>query len=103
MGEPMAGSLLRAGFAVTACAHRRREGIERLVALGATQAADPAAVAAASDAIVLCVPDAPQVEEALFSDRGVAAGARAGALVIDMSTISPIASRAFAGRLRERG
>jgi 3-hydroxyisobutyrate dehydrogenase-like beta-hydroxyacid dehydrogenase len=49
------------------------------------------------------VPDAPQVDEALFGPRGVAAGARAGMAVIDSSTISPVASRNFAVRLAERG
>ena len=52
--------------------------------------------------VVLCVPDAPQVEEALFGPRGVEAGAARGLLVIDMSTISPVATRRFAQRLAER-
>jgi 3-hydroxyisobutyrate dehydrogenase-like beta-hydroxyacid dehydrogenase len=103
MGEPMARTLRRAGFPVTASVHQRREPLERLVADGVTEAADPAAVAAAADVVVLCVPDAPQVEEALFEQRGVAAGARPGIVVIDMSTISPVASRVFAQRLAERG
>ena len=102
MGEPMVRSLRRAGFEVTACAHRRRDAIERLRGEGVTEAADPAAVAAAADVVVVCVPDAPQVEEVLFGDRGVSAGARPGSLVIDMSTISPVATRAFAARLNER-
>jgi 2-hydroxy-3-oxopropionate reductase len=103
MGEPMARSLRRAGYAVTASAYRRRDALERLKADGVAEAADPAAVAAASDVCILCVPDAPQVEEALFGPHGVAAGARPGMLVIDMSTISPEASKRFAARLREAG
>jgi len=103
MGEPMARSLRRAGFAVTACAHRRREALERLRTDGVTEASDPAAVAAASEALVMCVPDAPQVEEVLFGDRGVVRGARPGTLVIDMSTISPVKSREFAERLNQAG
>jgi 3-hydroxyisobutyrate dehydrogenase-like beta-hydroxyacid dehydrogenase len=103
MGEPMARSLRRGGFAVTASAYRRREALERLAADGVVEAADPAAVAAASDVVILCVPDAPQVEEALFGPRGVAAGARARMLVIDMSTISPTASQRFAARLNADG
>ena len=46
--------------------------------------------------MVLCVPDAPQVEEALFVPSGVAAGAARGTLIVDMSTISPVASTRFA-------
>ena len=103
MGEPMARSLRRAGYEVTACAYRRRDALERLAADGLREAADPAAVAATADAVVICVPDAPQVEEALFGARGVAAGAKRGLLVIDMSTISPVASRVFGERLAEIG
>jgi 3-hydroxyisobutyrate dehydrogenase-like beta-hydroxyacid dehydrogenase len=103
MGAPMAGCLLRAGFHVTGCAHRRREALEALVAQGAAEAADPAAVAAASDAVVLCLPDAPQVEEVLFGERGLSRGLRAGMLVVDMSTISPEATRRFARRLEQAG
>ena len=52
--------------------------------------------------MILCVPDAPQVEEALFAARGVEDGANPGLLVIDMLTISPVASRRFAERLAKR-
>lgn len=103
MGEPMAAAVRRAGYEVAASVHHRRDALDRLRALGVTEGADPAALAAASDVVVICVPDAPQVDDALFGVRGVAAGARAGLLVIDMSTISPVASRGFAERLAERG
>jgi 3-hydroxyisobutyrate dehydrogenase-like beta-hydroxyacid dehydrogenase len=103
MGEPMAAAVRRAGFEVSATVHRRREALERLRALGVVELADPAALAESVDAIVLCVPDAPQVEDALFGRRGIAAGAKGGLLVIDMSTISPVASRRFAQRLEEQG
>lgn len=102
MGEPMVRSLLRAGFSVTTCAHRKRDALERLVHDGASEAADPADVAHASDAIVICVPDAPQVEEVIFAERGVANGAKRGSTIVDMSTISPLASRRFAAQLGER-
>ena len=82
--------------------HRRRDALERLRADGVTEAEDPASLAAGSQVVVLCVPDAPQVEEALFGPRGVEAGAARGLLVIDMSTISPVATRRFAQRLAER-
>ncbi|HTJ28202.1 MAG TPA: NAD(P)-dependent oxidoreductase [Candidatus Limnocylindria bacterium] len=103
MGEPMAASLLRAGFAVTVCAHRNRAPVERLVALGARDGGDPAGVVRDAAIVVTCVPDAPQVEDVLFGAHGVANGAQPGTLVIDMSTISPVATRAFDARLRERG
>ena len=103
MGEPMVRSLLRAGFPVTVAAHKRREPLERLVADGAKEAPDPAAVAAASQVLITCVPDAPQVEEVLFGESGAAKGLRAGSVAIDMSTISPVASKRFAERLASAG
>lgn len=103
MGEPMSASLLRAGFSLAVCAHRDRSPVERLVAGGAVDAGDPKGVGARSDVVVLCVPDVPQVEEALFGSHGVAEGAKPGTLVIDCSTIPPTASQEFGRRLRERG
>jgi 3-hydroxyisobutyrate dehydrogenase-like beta-hydroxyacid dehydrogenase len=103
MGEPMGASLIRAGFTLRVCAHRSRERVERLMKAGAIEEKDPASLAAASETVITMVPDSPQVEEALFAERGVAAGMKAGGYVIDMSTISPVASRSFHGRLRERG
>jgi 3-hydroxyisobutyrate dehydrogenase-like beta-hydroxyacid dehydrogenase len=99
MGEPMVRSLLRAGFPVTIAPHKRRDAVERLTAEGAKEAADPAAVAAASDVVITMVPDAPQVEDVLFGERGAAKNMKSGSVAIDMSTISPIASQRFAERL----
>ena len=103
MGEPMAAALLRAGFAVQTCAHANRAPLERLVALGASDAGDPAGVGAGSDVVITMVPDAPQVEEALFAAQGATSRAKPGTLFIDMSTISPVASKAFDARLRATG
>ena len=103
MGEPMVLSLRRAGFSVRASTHRNRERLERVLAAGVVEAADPQALSAESDVVITCVPDAPQVEEALFGPRGAAEGAARGTLFIDMSTISPVATRLFAQRLEARG
>lgn len=103
MGEPMGARLLSAGFRVHTCVHHRRERVMRLVAQGAIELEDPAAVAARSDVVVTVVPDAPQVEEVLFGERGVAAGLTADRIVIDMSTISPLASRTLGERLKQLG
>lgn len=103
MGEPMGAALLRAGFQVCVSAHRSRERLERLVDAGATEAEDPAGVAERSDVVITMVPDSPQVEDALFGDRGAAAAMKEGAIAIDMSTISPIATRALHARLAEQG
>jgi 3-hydroxyisobutyrate dehydrogenase-like beta-hydroxyacid dehydrogenase len=103
MGEPMSLSLLRAGHNLTVSAHQNRDGVDRVLAAGAKEAPDPRAVATQSDVVITCVPDAPQVEEALFGPKGAAAGARTGATFIDMSTISPVASRRIGERLQGDG
>jgi len=103
MGEPMAASLLRAGFAVTVCAHHNRAPLERLIAAGAADGGDPAGVARGSEVVITMVPDAPQVEECYFGPGGAASAAAPGTLFIDMSTISPVATKAFAARLAALG
>lgn len=103
MGEPMSLALVRAGYTVTSCLHRNRERLDRVCAQGVREVADPAAVAAASDLVITCVPDAPQVEEAIFAPSGALEGARPGTIFIDMSTISPVKSCEFAERLLVQG
>lgn len=102
MGGAMAANLARAGFPLTVW-NRTPGRAAEAVGLGAAEAADPAALAAASDVVVTCVSDGPDVEAVLFGPAGVADGARPGQLVVDCSTIAPAASRAFAARLAERG
>jgi 3-hydroxyisobutyrate dehydrogenase len=102
MGSGMARNLLRAGFPLTVW-NRTASRAEPLVAEGATAADSPAALAAASDIIITCVSDTPDVEAVILGEDGVIAGAREGALVIDMSTISPQATTAIGERLAERG
>jgi 3-hydroxyisobutyrate dehydrogenase len=102
MGAAMAGHLARAGHPL--CVWNRTPGkAGELVELGATEAADPASLAAASDVVVVCVSDTADVESVLFGPDGLAQGLRPGALVIDCSTIAPGATRDFAARLAERG
>jgi 3-hydroxyisobutyrate dehydrogenase len=100
MGAPMAANLVRAGLEV-AVYTRTREKAQRFAAEhdGARAAASPADAASDADALVSIVPDAPQVEEILFGDDGAAGALPDGALVVDMSTIAPSASRDIAERL----
>src|SRR5215467_2414287 len=97
MGAPMARNLLRAGHALTVHTRTRARAAE-LVAAGAAWADCPAAVAAAVDALVTMLPDTPDVEAVIAGPGGVLAGAHAGLLAIDMSTIDPAAARALAER-----
>ena len=98
MGGAMAANAARAGFQVTAW-NRTPGRADELADLGVSMAAGPSAVAAASDVVITIVSDTPDVEAVLFGPDGVADGAAAGSLVVDMSTISPSATRDFAQRL----
>ncbi len=102
MGRGMVRNLLAAGFDVTVW-NRTAARAEELAAEGAKVAQTAQQAARAADVIMLCVSDTPDVEQVLFGEAGVAAGARDGALVIDLSTISPEATRQFAERLATRG
>jgi 3-hydroxyisobutyrate dehydrogenase len=102
MGAAMAANLARAGFAVTAW-NRTPGRAPELEGLGVALAGSPADVAQATDAVVVCVSDTPDVESVLFGPEGLAGGAHSGQLVIDCSTISPSATRDFAARLADQG
>src|SRR6266511_6221239 len=97
MGAPMARNALRAGFAVTVT-NRTPARAELLAKDGATVVKTPREVAERAEIVVTMVPNTPDVEAAVFGPDGVAAGAREGLLVVDMSTISPAATRTFAER-----
>ena len=102
MGRPMAGHLLDAGYPVTVW-NRTRSKMAPLVERGATAAASPREVAAASDTTITMVADTPDVLDVILGPQGVVHGVRPGGVVVDMSTISPAATREIARRLAERG
>jgi len=102
MGAAMAANLARAGLTVTAW-NRTPGRAPELDDLGVTRAATPAAAAATSDVVVICVSDTPDVESVLFGPDGLATGARPGTLVIDCSTIAPGPTREYAARLAAQG
>jgi 2-hydroxy-3-oxopropionate reductase len=101
MGRPMAGNLVKNGVALAAFT---RSGVPaELTQAGAVACESPAAVVAQADVIFIMVPDTPDVERVLFGENGVVASLRKGQVVVDMSSISPIATREFAAKVRERG
>lgn len=102
MGQGMARNLLKAGFPLTVW-NRTAGKVEPLAAAGAQTAANPAAVAAESEVIIICVSDTPDVEAVILGPKGVIEGAKAGSLVIDCSTISPAATQKLAQTLAEKG
>jgi 3-hydroxyisobutyrate dehydrogenase len=101
MGEAMALRLLDQGFAVTAW-NLTPDRYAKIVPAGARRAESPAAVAAASDIVLMCVLDAPAVENCCFGENGLATAQGAGKIVVDHSTINPDATRDIAARLRQR-
>jgi 2-hydroxy-3-oxopropionate reductase len=101
MGTPMALNLQKGGHQLFA--QTRRKVPDELVAAGAKACKTAKEVAQAADIIITMVPDTPNVAEALFGENGVAEGLSKGKLVIDMSSISPIETRVFAGRINALG
>ncbi len=102
MGAAMAANLARAGAPLSVW-NRTPGRAASVLALGATEAGTPAALAADADVVVLCLSDTPDVEAVLLGPAGIADGVRSGSLVIDCSTISPKASVGFAERLAALG
>jgi 2-hydroxy-3-oxopropionate reductase len=101
MGRPMALNLLEAGFEIVV--HSRSPGpVDELVVVGAERGTDPEDVASRSDVVITMLPDTPDVELVLVGDRGVVGGMRAGSLVIDMSTIRPLAAKDLAEAFERR-
>lgn len=102
MGKPMARNLLKAGYPLVVY-NRSRPPMEELAAEGAAVADSPRAVAQRSDIVITMLPDTPEVEQVLAGPEGVFAGGRPGLIVIDMSTIDPMAARRLAAEAAARG
>ncbi len=102
MGGPMAHNLIKGGHRLWVYA-RRPEAMASLLAAGATGCATPAEVAKHADVIFTIVSDTPDVEQVIFGANGIAGSARVGAVIVDMSTISPSATKQFAERLAKQG
>ena len=102
MGRPMALNLIKAGHRVHVWS-RRRESMQPLLDAGAGDCASAAEVARRASLTISMVADAPDVEQVTLGPDGVADGARAGHIHIDMSTIAPAAAQSIATRLVERG
>jgi len=102
MGSGMSKNLVKAGYPVTVW-NRTASKMKPLVEAGAKSAGSPKEVAESSDVVVSIVTDSPDVEEVLLGPEGAIHGAKKGHIFIDMSTISPIATREMAAKLAERG
>jgi 2-hydroxy-3-oxopropionate reductase len=102
MGMPMARNLMEAGYELTVH-NRSPEKAEELGKEGAAVAATPREVAENSDVVITMLPDSPQVREVVAGEDGVLEGISEGALLIDMSTISPVVTEELAEAVKEKG
>jgi 2-hydroxy-3-oxopropionate reductase len=101
MGTPMALHLVNAGH--TLYVHTRSQVPEAIQAAGGVRCDNGAAVAREAEVVFTMVPDTPDVEAVLFGENGVAHGLSKGKVVVDMSSISPMATKAFAKTINELG
>ncbi|WP_053143827.1 2-hydroxy-3-oxopropionate reductase [Erwinia billingiae] len=101
MGKPMSKNLVKAGYSLVVRDHNRENEAE-LVSLGATVAGSAKEVAEQSDVIITMLPNSPQVKEALLGEDSVIQGAKPGTIVIDMSSIAPLASREIHDELAKK-
>ena len=102
MGTPMAVNLRKAGHQVFVHG-RRPESMVRPVEAGCIASKSAAEAASRADVIIVMVSDTPDVEQVIFGENGVSQGAKRGSVVVDMSTISPTATRRMAEQLHARG
>jgi 3-hydroxyisobutyrate dehydrogenase len=102
MGAAMALNILKAGHAVTVH-NRSREREEPMAKAGARRAGSPKEAATGAEIVIICVSDTPDVEAVVLGENGIIQGATAGTVVVDMSTISPSATRRIAAELSKKG
>ncbi len=103
MGAPMAQNLLKAGYSLNVYNRSDRPRVQEVVDAGGVRVDSPKAAAEGADVIISIVTDTPDMEEVLVGADGAIHGAREGAIVIDMSTVSPKTTQEVAAALKERG
>lgn len=102
MGKPMSKNLLKAGYELIVL-DRNQSTMEEIATAGAQTASSPKEVAERSDLIITMLPNSPHVKEVVLGENGVIEGAKAGATVVDMSSIAPLVSREIGRKLAEKG
>ncbi|WP_279022582.1 2-hydroxy-3-oxopropionate reductase [Gibbsiella quercinecans] len=101
MGKPMSKNLLKANYSLIV-SDLNQTSVNELVALGAMGATSIKALAAQCDVIITMLPNSPQVKQVVLGEEGVIAGAKPGSVVIDMSSIAPLASQEIAAELAKK-
>ncbi len=103
MGKPMAKNLLKAGYPLIVSDKFCMEAVTELAACGAQTALTNAQAAAQADVLITMVPNSPQVKEALFGENGAAETLKPGSIVLDCSSINPVAAREISEMLAAKG
>ncbi|MEO6036347.1 MAG: 2-hydroxy-3-oxopropionate reductase [Verrucomicrobiota bacterium] len=103
MGRPMCKNLLKAGHELVVCGHKNKASVDEVVAAGARAVATPKNVAEQVEILITMLPNSPEVKQVILGAGGVIEGAKAGLIVVDMSSIAPLVSRELASALGEKG
>lgn len=103
MGKPMAKNLVKAGYDVIVADKFAPGAVEELVACGAKAGSSNMDVGSQADIVITMVPNSPHVKEALFGEDGAAKAMKKGTIVLDCSSINPIASREIYAELEKQG
>jgi 2-hydroxy-3-oxopropionate reductase len=101
MGKPMSKNLVKAGHQLVVY-DILREPVEELKQAGAEVGASPRDVASRTNIIITMLPNSPHVKEAVLGGKGIIEGAKAGALVVDMSSIAPLVAREVSKELAKK-
>ncbi|TCT12227.1 tartronate semialdehyde reductase [Natranaerovirga pectinivora] len=102
MGKPMAKNLVKAGHKLVVL-DLNKESVDELIGMGAETAPSKVELASQCDVIITMLPNSPQVKEVVLGEGGVIEGAKPGTVVIDMSSIAPLASREIYAELEKKG
>lgn len=102
MGKPMAKNLIKAGYDLTVL-DLNKPAVEELVALGAKAGASNVEIAGSCDVIITMLPNSPHVKQVVLGEGGLIEGAKAGTVLIDMSSIAPLVSREVSEALQAKG
>jgi 2-hydroxy-3-oxopropionate reductase len=102
MGRPMAKNLLKAGFSLTVY-DIVPEAVKDVVVAGAEAGSSSKDVAAKSEIVITMLPNSPEVKEVVLGENGVLEGAKRGTILIDMSSIAPLASKEIAAKAKDKG
>ena len=102
MGKPMAKNIIKAGYEVVVTTHKKAV-VDEMVAVGAQGAANGKEVASQCDVVITMLPNSPNVRDAVLGKDGVLEGAKAGLVLIDMSSIDPVESRKIGEALAAKG